>query len=238
MSGKSNSICDQETFEALMKHKKYEDSLRGFGANVITPKNYYIFSGLNNLHEHTLELKDLFDVRIENCDLEEKDSIYIKKGVDNALVENSTIKNRLLLTASDLKTITLKDSYIETLELNYMKNIYQISLYNTIINELKFTRCMVDGGILMNEGCAINNLIVYRTFINNTNRHFYNNMYPNEINSAYDIIIDDELLDVVKNDINFKYSYIIEDPDDEICTFTINNNNNSKNKNNNITKGE
>lgn len=220
---KADGICDQETFEELMKYYIYDNSLREYSSNVIISEKYHTFSELNNLHGHVLDLKDLYDIRIKDCDLEEKDIIHIREGITDVTIQNSTINNCSIVNASDLRYITFEDSYIESLELEYTKDVGQIFLCNTIIDKIKFNNCMINCGLLINERSIINNLIAHNTFINNTSKYVYNAMF-----SDTDIVLRDKLIDIVKNKVDFKYSYIIEDLNDELCNFTINNNKNSE----------
>lgn len=214
-----NGICDQETFEKLMKHNIYDNNLKEFSTSVVVSEKYHTFSKLNNLHGYILVLRDLYDIKIKDCDLEENDAIYIEEGTTDVTIQNSTINNFSILDASDLRCITFEDSYIESLKLNYTKDIGQIFLCNTIIDKIKFNNCMINCGLLINKKSIINNLIAHNTFINNTSKYVYNAMFPNG-----DIVLKDRLIDIVKNEVDLKHSYIIEEPNDELCTFTINNN--------------
>lgn len=220
---KANGICDQETFEELIKNNKYVNSLTAFNTNkIIISKDYYTFLELNDLHGHILDLRDLLDVRIKDCDLEERDAVQIKKGIHSITIENSTINNCSTLIASNLKYITIENSYIESLKFDYTKDICQICIYNSIIDNLRFDTCMINNGLLIDEESIINNLTAHKTFINNSIKHHYNSMCSD------DIILKDKLIDIVKNKVRFKSSYIIEDSYDELCTFTINKNNNKE----------
>lgn len=77
----------------------------------------------------------------------------------------------------------------------------------------------------MNDGCVINDLNVYRSFIINYNKHYYNDTYHRDIKSSYDYIIDDRLIDIVKDKVVLNHSCIIEHEGEEAFNYYYNRNN-------------
>ena len=188
-------------------------------------KGYHVLDGLESLDEYMLILKDLFSVDIRNCDLGKEDKININTGIVTTNIKNCTISNELNINDIDLETLVIKDSYINKLVLYNCKSINDIFLYNTIINELVFNYCNIYQGILMNDGCVINDLNVYRSFIINYNKHYYNDTYHRDIKSSYDYIIDDRLIDIVKDKVVLNHSCIIEHEGEEAFNYYYNRNN-------------
>ena len=188
-------------------------------------KGYHVLDGLENLDEYMLILKDLFSVDIKNCDLCKEDKININTGIITANIKNCTISNELNIDDIDLEDLVIKDSYINRLVFYNCKNINDIFLYNTTINELVFNYCNIYQGILMNDGCVINDLSIYRSFIINYSKHYYNDTYHKSIKSSYDYIIDDRLIDVVKDKVVLNHSCIIEHEGEEAFNYYYNRNN-------------
>lgn len=188
-------------------------------------KGYHVLDGLENLDEYMLILKDLFSVDIKNCDLCKEDKININTGIVTANIKNCTISNELNINDIDLEDLVIKDSYINRLVFYNCKNINDIFLYNTTINELVFNYCNIYQGILMNDGCVINDLSIYRSFIINYSKHYYNDTYHKSIKSSYDYIIDDRLIDVVKDKVVLNHSCIIEHEGEEAFNYYYNRNN-------------
>ena len=188
-------------------------------------KGYHVLDGLENLDEYMLILKDLFSVDIKNCDLCKEDKININTGLITANIKNCTISNELNIDDIDLEDLVIKDSYINRLVFYNCKNINDIFLYNTTINELVLNYCNIYQGILMNDGCVINDLSIYRSFIINYSKHYYNDTYHKSIKSSYDYIIDDRLIDVVKDKVVLNHSCIIEHEGEEAFNYYYNRNN-------------
>lgn len=185
-------------------------------------KGYRVLDGLESLDDYMLILKDLFSVDIRNCDLDKEDKININTGIVTTNIKNCTISNELNINDIDLEDLVIKDSYINRLVFYNCKNINDIFLYNTTINELVFNYCNIYQGILMNDSCVINDLNVYRSFIINYNKHYYNDTYHKSIKSSYDYIIDDRLIDVVKDKVVLNHSCIIEHEGEEAFNYYYN----------------
>lgn len=189
-------------------------------------KGYHVFDELENLDGYTVVLKDLFNINIKNCDLGKEDKININTGITAVTVQNCTISNSLNINNIDLEDLVIKDSYIDKLVFYNCKNINEIHMYNTTINELVFNCCNIYQGILMNDGCVINNLDIFHSFIINYRKHYYNNIYSKYIRNSYDYIIDDRLIDVVKDKVSLNNSCIIEQEGDEAFNYYYNKKNN------------
>lgn len=185
-------------------------------------KGYRVLDGLEDLNGYMLIIKDLFSVDIKNCDLGKEDKININTGIATTNIKNCTISNELNINDIDLENLVIKDSYINRLVFYNCKNINDIFLYNTTINELVFNYCNIYQGILMNDSCVINDLNVYRSFIINYSKQYYNDTYHRDIKSSYDYIIDDRLIDVVKDKVVLNHSCIIEHEGEEAFNYYYN----------------
>lgn len=229
----NDGIFRQKNFEIKksIKESKGGDDLR----TIYPPRNlimldkrerYHTLNGLNNLDGYILALKDLFDIRIEDCDLNKDDKIQIASGIIRTNIKNCTIPNELNISNIDLEYLIISDSYIDKLIFYNCKNLINIFLYNTTINKIAFNYCNIYQGILMNDGCAIYNLDANSSFIINYRKHYYNNIYSKYIRNSYDYIIDDRLIDIVKDRVSLNNSCIIEQEGDEAFNYYYNKKNN------------
>lgn len=221
----SSSVFKQGNFEMEKMINENNTSSSSLLNKIIildNTKDYYIFDGLKNLDGYLLTLKDLYSAKLRNCDLEKEDGININSGIKAVTIENCTISNSLSINDIDLENLVIKDSYINRLIFYNCKGINEIFLYNTTINELVFNYCNIYQGILMNDGCAINDLNIYRSFIINYSKHYYNDMYNKHMKSSYDYIIDDRLIDIVKDKVVLNHSCIIEQEGEEAYNYYYN----------------
>ena len=115
------------------------------------------------------------------------------------------------------KKLKLEDINIDMLRIETanVKRIYDIFVIRSIIPY----------GILMNYNSSIGRLYMNNSLINNESNKTYNEAFKDSIKDADDIIImDDRLIDVIKDKVALNHSCIIEHEGEETYNYYYNRN--------------
>lgn len=173
----------------------------------ITSDEGIMFNDINDIRL-SLYLRHKRNIKIKNCDFNEREHIIIETPIECVYLEDSTLPKVRFRNCNGFR-INVSNTYIS--RLNISSCILDILLIeNSIVDEIVISSSIIRNGLLVNYNSTIRRIVLVDSLVNNTQAVIDNTIAnrQEELSEVYDLY-EDVLEDVATESFRMTNSCII-----------------------------